>query len=727
MHEVAASVDLARYADIASRLLPRPVGVVLVHQGENVAHAGTLDVSAGDMLASMEIELPLWWQREERLSLTIASGIRIHIFPLRNHLKEIIGQLVVSYAPTSDEDQIAIDALQSVVECLESEIKLNRELSDMAEELSARYEELNLVFETPDEVNEFEDTQKHLAQLVTNCHDYMNVGLCGLAIQGERSCFSARRTGIAEQDESLVMQIVAKKLLPWMQDVPNVIVVNGLQDVPAESGLSDLPYKFVATPIFNGHQAVMGVLVVANLYSQPNFNNSDKNLLGVMARKSAKILQASYDDSTGLVKRSGYEYHLRQAKQAVEANNETYAVLLVNIDRMQVLNETLGFDAGDELISWVASELQQGVRGRDLVSRFDGDEFGILLVDCPLQAALGVARKIGDQIQARTFSWHGKDVEVSVSIGVSPLNTNSGSIAQVLAAVEMACSSAKEQGGGQVCVFERDDNELLERQHNMQLVSRIQEALRTDRFALFAQPIQPLLNVNAPMHAEVLVRMVGEDGEIVPPNLFLPAAERYHLMPAIDRWVIAESLRVICASGIYTSNPGMVVTVNLTGQTLSDPSIVEFVCQCLDKHQIPPGGLCFEITETTAIGDLALAQKFIAALKGREVLFALDDFGTGLSSFAYLKELDVDYLKIDGGFVKEICNDPVADTMVRAINEVAHSMNLITVGEFVVDDDVRARLCEIGVDYGQGFALARPAPLQEILEGLGAGLHRAVG
>ena len=250
----------------------------------------------------------------------------------------------------------------------------------------------------------------------------------------------------------------------------------------------------------------------------------------------------------------------------------------------------------------------------------------------------------------------------------------------------------------------------------MDLVARIQKTLRSDGFELYFQPIVPLKPGDHRIHGEVLLRMLGESGEIMLPTTFLPAAERYHLMPDIDRWVVGRTIAMLESSPLLTSSSEMLVSINLSGQTLSDSSFIQFTHDLLDQCSIPAENLCFEITETIAITDLSEAKRFIDSFRERGVLFSLDDFGTGLSSFSYLKELPVNYLKIDGSFVKEICVDPIAETMVSAINDVGHTMNLQTIGEFVENAAICERLREIGVDYGQGFGIAKPTPFADFLD-----------
>ena len=365
----------------------------------------------------------------------------------------------------------------------------------------------------------------------------------------------------------------------------------------------------------------------------------------------------------------------------------------------------------------MAEILRQAARTDDVVARLNNDVFAVVLRSCSIDAARLVAEKYLARIASINVSSERDTFEVSVSIGVCPIDSSFDSLEAVVGAAEVALKLAKDQGGQHLTVFRTGDSEVARRKSHMQMVSGIQDALRTNRFELFAQPIVPL-KAGDHLHAEILLRLQGDNGEYLSPGIFLPAAERYHLMPAIDRWVVTEALRTLEESRVFCQFPDLVFTINLTGQSLSDPGFESFVGQLLDNYDFPKSSICFEITETTAIDDLVRAQEFIAAMRKRDIMFALDDFGTGLSSFSYLQQLDLDYVKIDGGFVKEICADKVAETMVRAIHDVARSMNLRTVAEFVVDLPTRDLLIDIGIDYGQGFALAKPEPLAGLLDSL---------
>jgi len=364
------------------------------------------------------------------------------------------------------------------------------------------------------------------------------------------------------------------------------------------------------------------------------------------------------------------------------------------------------------LLKQVAHQLQGQIREADLLARLGGDEFGILLEDCPTEKAIEIAGSLRQSIKDVRFVWLDKTFELGVSIGLVPITSMSGDISNVMSAADSACYVAKDQGRNRVHVYEPDDEALARRHGEMQWVSRINTALAESRFTLYAQEIRPVDPTRGlPPMVEVLLRLRDENGLLIPPGAFIPAAERYNLMPTLDRWVIEHSLATLVNHDRETPNPRYLCSINLSGQTLSDNGILEFVSDQLDRHGVPPERLCFEITETAAIANFAHATRFINALKQKGCKFALDDFGSGLSSFGYLKNLNVDFLKIDGHFVRDMATDPIDAAMVEAIHQIGHVMGIRTVAEFAEEQPVLEQLALLGVDYAQGFGIAQPQPL----------------
>jgi diguanylate cyclase (GGDEF)-like protein/PAS domain S-box-containing protein len=426
--------------------------------------------------------------------------------------------------------------------------------------------------------------------------------------------------------------------------------------------------------------------------------------------------QASHDALTGLVNRREFEQRLRQLIDLARQEHTEHALCYLDLDQFKVINDTCGHVAGDELLRQLGMLLPEQVRKGDTLARLGGDEFGVLMERCSIMQATRVASVLLDAIRNLQFHWEDKTFNIGVSIGVVPINETSQSITAVLSTADSACYAAKDGGRNQIHVYREDDIKVAERQGEMQWVARIQRALDDDRFALYAQPISPVLaSASPPVHYEVLLRMQDERGQIVLPGAFLSAVERYNLSARLDNWVVRHVFEWLilnpeCMEGLD------LLSINLSGHSLSDGQLMGYIIERFKEGRIPPEKICMEITETAAITNLTSATRFIKLLKEWGCRFALDDFGSGLSSFAYLKNLPVDLLKIDGLFVKDILDDAIDYAMVKSINEIGHVMGKKTVAEFVDSEAILSSLRIIGVDYAQGYAVGKPRPIACMLE-----------
>jgi diguanylate cyclase (GGDEF)-like protein len=421
--------------------------------------------------------------------------------------------------------------------------------------------------------------------------------------------------------------------------------------------------------------------------------------------------QSQHDPLTGLVNRHEFERRLGVVMESPEVGQHVLCYL--DLDQFKLVNDTCGHAVGDELLRQVAHLLQKQLEPGDTLARLGGDEFGALLLHCTPDESLNRSRRLRDAISNFRFGWQGRVFSVGVSIGLVRLGDVHKNLALALSAADSACYAAKEQGRNRVHTFQPDDLDMARRQGEMQWVLRIKQALEEDRFILYHQPIIALAHDRLPRqrHSEILLRMRDEEGRIIPPGAFLGAAERYDLMPQIDRWVIE---RVFSQFQAWLKDGSLRLhrcSINLSGASMGEADLGYFIRHRLKAYHLPPELFCFEITETSAISNLQQARKLIDSLKQLGCAFSLDDFGSGLSSFGYLKNLPVDYLKIDGAFIRDMENDPIDYAMVRSINEVGHLMHLKTVAEFVQTQQVLEMLREIHVDYAQGYWLAKPVPL----------------
>jgi diguanylate cyclase (GGDEF)-like protein/PAS domain S-box-containing protein len=431
--------------------------------------------------------------------------------------------------------------------------------------------------------------------------------------------------------------------------------------------------------------------------------------------------QASRDDLTGLLNRSEFRNSLGAAMVETDAANDQHCLLYIDLDEFKIVNDTCGHRAGDQLLRQVSAGLLSLLRESDIVARLGGDEFGVLLHKCDRARGIELAETIIDLINDKRFSCHDKVFHVGASIGLVSITKATENLEDLLSSVDAACYAAKEKGRNRVCVGEVDANLIQTRMEELTHASDIRQALKEDRFVLYQQSIASTAStcLRKEMHAEVLVRMIDQEGNLVVPGAFIPVAERNGLMQDIDRWIIRRLFEI---EGDYLRSwrpvsdsddapAEFLYSINLSGTSLIDPTFLCFVKEELQRHGIVGGAVAFEITETQAITHLDKAVEFISVLKGLGCRFLLDDFGSGMSSFGYLKHLPVDYLKIDGLFVKDILSDPIDRTMVKLMNEIGHTMGLKTIAEYVENDGILEELAGMGVDMVQGYGIARPEPI----------------
>lgn len=463
-----------------------------------------------------------------------------------------------------------------------------------------------------------------------------------------------------------------------------------------------------ASPIFNRKAKALGAVIVLHDLSP--------------AKKLAAEIsyRASHDMLTGLLNRAAFEMRL-DAALATGDEQSHGVVMFLDMDQFKVVNDTCGHAAGDQLLKQVTALLSQEIRKQDTLARLGGDEFAVLLEECPLEPAQRVAEAMRQRINDLQFIWEDRVFQLSVSVGLVPFQAHQSTRSELLRMADSACYVAKEAGRNRVHVCDASDAAVANRNDELDWFSRLQRALTENRFRLWGQRIEAIQDdAGGYESVEVLIRLLDDEGRIVAPAAFIPAAERYGLMPAIDRWVISKAFEMHAGFATHYKRPAR-FSINLSGASMADPLLVDFVRQELRTHRVAPELVCFEITETAAIGNINIAVQLMNGLRELGCRFALDDFGAGMSSFTYLKRLPVDYVKIDGAFVKDMNNDAVDFAMVEAIHKIAHRLGLRTVAEFVQNDATIELLRQLGVDYVQGYGVEKPRPLDDQTRGLPPG------
>lgn len=423
--------------------------------------------------------------------------------------------------------------------------------------------------------------------------------------------------------------------------------------------------------------------------------------------------QAAHDSLTDLINRKEFDRQLFQYREDMVHKHQRHTLLYIDLDQFKIVNDTCGHAAGDALLQQLTQLIGGELRRGDVFARLGGDEFGVLLTECPLEFGVEVAESIRKAVERFRFVWNDNGFSIGASIGIIAITRESADSETLLELADEACYSAKALGRNRYHVYTEEDDNLIARQDEMSWLGKVNAALAEDRLVLYQQAIQSLQLDGScrGSHIEILVRLVEPDGTVVPPGAFLPAAERYGLMTKVDQWVINRTMTW------YRQNPEkmralQLCNINLSGNSLSDDGLLSFIEEQFDSPEIDASKFCFELTETAAVSNLMMAFNFMQRLKRKGCVFALDDFGSGMSSFGYLKNLPVDYLKIDGMFVKDIVHDKVSMAMVASINEVGHVMGKLTIAEFVENDEILECLTKMGVDFAQGYGISKPRPLE---------------
>ncbi len=431
----------------------------------------------------------------------------------------------------------------------------------------------------------------------------------------------------------------------------------------------------------------------------------------VSAKNRQLAYQASHDPLTGLINRHEFECRVERAIQNAKVQATTHTLLYLDLDQFKIVNDTCGHAAGDELLQQLSQLLLGSVRHRDTLSRLGGDEFGMLFENCPLDKAVEIANSLLTSIQEFNFTWGESSFTLGISIGVVPIDHSTSDIASAMSAADSACYIAKEAGRNQLQIAHMGDRRLQQRHGEMQWASRLTRALEKDQFTLYFQPIIPCANKSRHYtYLEILLRLIDDDGTVIAPGAFLYAAEKYNMVSSIDRWVIEHSMAWLAETEKSDGRP-ITISINISGQTIGSPDMLKFIIDKMEETGAPAGQIIFEVTETAAIENITSATSFMLTLRGCGFRFSLDDFGSGLSSFTYLKKLPVDFLKIDGAFVRDILSDPVDYAMVRSINELGQLLGKETIAEFVETTGLADELERMGVNYVQGYAFAKPRPL----------------
>ena len=634
-------------------------------------------------------------------------------FQLGASLKPFYLSLIVQQDLSEKNRQHLVTVLSNISRCLIDDYNLDIALAGMADELAVRYEELNLFYGMDDSESLANNNNEYeaLNQLIKNSSDYLNIDLILLYLPEQNLSIQhlALNNNLNNQ-QTKILDAIKGSLCQFLLESRETIVINRDSDTDWTDANFKLPCKIIAAPVHSSKNKQGGILVLINSLQKSDYSNSDRKLCEVMAAEASKLIQARHDTLTGFYNRQGFMERLEQCVTATHTQQQS-VLLIIDVDQFKIINDTSGQVAGDQLLSQIGALIKNELSETDTLARMGSDEFAVLFENYSLPEAERRAEKIRLAIKQFRYFYKEKMFDIAVSIGVVGIDTQIDDFSNIMGKADLACNIAKEFGGNRIHVYHSSDQNTAKREDELQWVSRINRSLEEDQFLLFRQLILPLHDDTAiEHHFEILLRLQDENGKIISPFFFIPAAERYNLMSKIDRWVIKNALHKMAAVHTSQTQPTLSCSINLSGQSFCESGFVEFVIEQIRKSGVVADTICFEITETAAVSNLAQAVDFINALKNIGCKFSLDDFGSGMSSFTYLKNLPVDYLKIDGYFVKNMLEDKIDHAMVTSINQIGQVMGLKTIAEFVENDAILQELKAMGIDYGQGYGIGKPEP-----------------
>ena len=648
-----------------------------------------------------------------------------YIFQLRDEHGSLLGIVIVPTRETGNATARPFGSVQALVrpalEVLTRELCNQCNIVDLQKDLTVRDADLALLAGASD-IDGDADADD-FAQLVQKCVNHLGCTLGALLIPDKNIAVCRTAQSVAVGTGVDALSRTHHHLLAWIQVQRRTMAFNKA----APSGpLGAVPYKILCCPITQGASRVSGILTLFRSIEGANFDLRQIRIVELLARRVAHVLHNAYDPATGLLTRQAFE---KRALALINANDARVAhcVIYADLDRLHVINENLGMHVGDEVITRTADVLRRALAPRMFAARISGDRFAVFLPECALQTAQQLASTFCTHLSQLGFTADAKSVDVSASFGIATVTPTKHPMSHALAAAEIACKAAKDRGRARVEIYQDADQSIVRRYQDVMLVGGLREAIDNDRFKLDAQVIVPLSGRGGGNRYELLLRMIDPSGETIAPDKFLSAAERYQLAPAIDRWVVQFVLEVLSPAAKELAARGAHFAVNISGQSIGDEEFPTFLEDKLREYSLPPALLSFELTETAAVSNIVRAEMLMRRLRDLGHEIALDDFGRGLSSLSYLQSLPVTYLKIDGSFIRDVGVNQRSQSMVSTIVQLAGSMGLRTTAECVESDSIKNTVTRLGVNFGQGFSIGRPRPLEVVLRELLGNASPAIG
>jgi diguanylate cyclase (GGDEF)-like protein len=665
------------------------------------------------------------------LRRTLSSGRTVLALPVRGDGEVWLGMLVALFSRNAGKSasfnpSLLKTILEPAVEVLGESLSIGARLERSAASAELVRKELELVYAIDEKVRGAKTRHSGLAQLVGQSGRFLGINYSVLLIPSKRIRISATHSTWKNVNRKVMDRYLVEQLLPKLEGQRQPVVFQ----IPAIEGSDDAAahgYQALLSPLLDNQGNVEGILAQLGRVDRSEFTDQDRRFMAHIVRKVEYVIEQSFDTMTGCMNRHGFEDQLHESGKELKSADDAHQLIYFDLDNLQLVNDTFGREAGDAVIMRFARLLEEGLPKSGVLSRLTGDEFCILLTHADTDTAYQYAQNIREQGHSLRYLQGDRSLQVTMSIGIAEFSRESGDEGSALTTARMACEAAKDHGRDRIEIYDDRNLSIVRRYDDMQLVAEIQQALDADGFDLLAQPIESLTGMTDNPRFEVLLRMADVDGVRVPTKALFSAAERYRMMPQIDRWVVSRTIAEMANVRDLVEEHAALFSINLSGQSLGDDEIFDFIDEEIRQSGMAASCLCFEITESAAVSNLSKAQAFIDRLRDLGCGIALDDFGAGLSSFAYLKNFQVDALKIDGGFIRDITDNRISESMVAAITQVAKVMQLETVAEYVESEKIRTLVTRLGVDFAQGHAIGKPEPIASVLDHLSQPTRSSTG
>ena len=652
------------------------------------------------------------------LQHTLTSGRTLLGLPVTGGDNESPGMLVTVFSRNAGNSfwsnpGLLQDILLPAVQLIGENLRLNQKLQIAEQQADIEDKELALLYKIDEKIHGPSRRYSGLAHLIGQSGRFLNIAYSVLLLPSKRIRISATDSSWRNVNRKALDKNLINTWFDKLQGQRAPVIT----EFPAVEG-AELPSgqgcQAMLCPLVDQAGNIEGVIAQLGRVNNRPFGQSHIRFMSHIVRKVAYVIEQSFDAMTGMLNRAGFEAQLHESGKALVNSGDAHQIIYFDLDNLQLVNDTFGRDAGDEVIIRFSQLIEDILPKNAVATRLTGDDFVVLLMHSSVEEARKLIALIRNSSGKLRYLHGDKSLQITVSIGVAEFSRK-GSEGNSLTAARLACDSAKDHGRDRVEVYDQEDCSIIRRNDDMHLVSEIQQMLDSDGFRMQAQPIVSLTDKDRRLRFEILLRMKDSDGKHIASDAFFSAAERYQLMPQIDRWVVSNTLARLSEHADYLAEHGTIFAINLSGQSLGDAEILQFIEEEIDSSGVPCESLCFEVTESAAISNRYHAQEFIDRLRNRGCKFSLDDFGAGLSSFAYLKNFKVDTLKIDGNFIRDITDNRISESMVAAITQVAKVMELDTVAEYVESIETKNLITKLGVDFAQGHAVGKPAPLEEVL------------